>query len=557
MASPEYCMRGLAPDRVVLYEGLSRHGLLLRAKALRTPLSFSRRRESSEKKRKSEKQKRVIPAQAGIRVANSCLLYYAVLLSYARLFLSGWDVFMSTEKTNQSWGGRFSEPVDAFVARFTASVDFDKRLYRHDIMGSLAHARMLTKVGVLNADELRAIEEGLGAIQQEIEAGEFEWRTALEDVHMNIEARLTERIGITGKKLHTGRSRNDQVATDIRLWLRDEIDSILGELTRLQQGLLELAEREADTIMPGFTHLQTAQPVTFGHHLLAWFEMLSRDHERLVDCRKRTNRMPLGSAALAGTTYPIDRSITCQLLGFEAISGNSLDGVSDRDFAIEFCAAASLAMMHLSRFSEELVMWASAQFNFINLPDRFCTGSSIMPQKKNPDVPELVRGKSGRVFGALTGLLTLMKGQPLAYNKDNQEDKEPLFDAADTLRDSLRAFADMVPAIEPRRDVMRVAALRGFSTATDLADYLVGKGIPFRTCHDIVGRAVGYGVEQGKDLAEMSLDELRQFSDQIGEDVYQVLTLEGSVNARNHFGGTAPAQVRAAVVRGRQLLAAR
>ena len=462
-----------------------------------------------------------------------------------------------TEQTNQSWGGRFSEPVDAFVARFTASVEFDQRLYRHDIMGSLAHARMLTKVGVLTEDELKAIEEGLSAIQQEIEAGEFDWRVDLEDVHMNIEARLTERIGITGKKLHTGRSRNDQVATDIRLWLRDEIDLILAEITRLQQGLLELAEREADTIMPGFTHLQTAQPVTFGHHLLAWFEMLSRDYERLVDCRKRTNRMPLGSAALAGTTYPIDRSITCELLGFEAISGNSLDGVSDRDFAIEFCAAASLAMMHLSRFSEELVMWASAQFNFINLPDRFCTGSSIMPQKKNPDVPELVRGKSGRVLGALMGLLTLMKSQPLAYNKDNQEDKEPLFDAADTLRDSLRAFADMVPAIEPRREVMREAALRGFSTATDLADYLVGKGIPFRTCHDIVGRAVGYGVEQGKDLAEMSLDELRQFSDQIGEDVYQVLTLEGSVNARNHLGGTAPAQVREAVARGRTLLEAR
>lgn len=462
-----------------------------------------------------------------------------------------------TEQTNQAWGGRFSEPVDAFVARFTASVDFDQRLYRHDIMGSLAHAKMLTQVGVLTADELKAIEEGLTAIQQEIEAGQFEWRTDLEDVHMNIEARLTERIGITGKKLHTGRSRNDQVATDIRLWLRDEIDIILAEITRLQQGLLELAEREADTIMPGFTHLQTAQPVTFGHHLLAWFEMLSRDYERLVDCRKRTNRMPLGSAALAGTTYPIDRTVTCELLGFEAISGNSLDGVSDRDFAIEFCAAASLAMMHLSRFSEELVMWASAQFNFINLPDRFCTGSSIMPQKKNPDVPELVRGKSGRVFGALTGLLTLMKGQPLAYNKDNQEDKEPLFDAADTLRDSLRAFADMVPAIEPRREVMREAALRGFSTATDLADYLVGKGIPFRTCHDIVGRAVGYGVEQSKDLAEMSLDELRQFSDQIGEDVYQVLTLEGSVNARNHIGGTAPAQVRLAVARGRELLAGR
>ena len=462
-----------------------------------------------------------------------------------------------TEKTNQSWGGRFSEPVDAFVARFTASVEFDQRLYRHDIIGSLAHDKKLTNVGVLAEDELKAIEEGLSAIQQEIEAGEFDWRVDLEDVHMNIEARLTERIGITGKKLHTGRSRNDQVATDIRLWLRDEIDLILAEITRLQQGLLELAEREADTIMPGFTHLQTAQPVTFGHHLLAWFEMLSRDHERLVDCRKRTNRMPLGSAALAGTTYPIDRSITCELLGFEAISGNSLDGVSDRDFAIEFCAAASLAMMHLSRFSEELVMWASAQFNFINLPDRFCTGSSIMPQKKNPDVPELVRGKSGRVFGALMGLLTLMKSQPLAYNKDNQEDKEPLFDAADTLRDSLRAFADMVPAIEPRREVMREAALRGFSTATDLADYLVGKGIPFRTCHDIVGRAVGYGVEQGKDLAEMSLDELRQFSDQIGDDVYQVLTLEGSVNARNHLGGTAPAQVRQAVSRGRELLATR
>lgn len=463
----------------------------------------------------------------------------------------------NTEKTNQSWGGRFSEPVDAFVARFTASVDFDKRLYRHDIMGSLAHAKMLTGVGVLNQDELKAIEEGLAAIQQEIEAGEFDWRVDLEDVHMNIEARLTDRIGITGKKLHTGRSRNDQVATDIRLWLRDEIDIILGEITRLQQGLLELAEREADTVMPGFTHLQTAQPVTFGHHLLAWFEMLSRDYERLVDCRKRTNRMPLGSAALAGTTYPIDRELTCRLLGFEAISGNSLDGVSDRDFAIEFCAAASLAMMHLSRFSEELVMWASAQFNFINLPDRFCTGSSIMPQKKNPDVPELIRGKSGRVFGALSGLLVLMKSQPLAYNKDNQEDKEPLFDAADTLRDSLRAFADMVPAIEPKREFMREAALRGFSTATDLADYLVRQGLPFRDCHEIVGLAVRYGVEQGKDLAEMTLDELRQFSDKISQDVFEVLTLEGSVNARDHIGGTAPAQVRQAIARGRQLLAER
>jgi argininosuccinate lyase len=464
---------------------------------------------------------------------------------------------MSQEKTNQSWGGRFSEPVDAFVARFTASVEFDKRLYRHDIQGSIAHASMLARVGVLSEAERDAIVEGLKQIQGEIEAGQFDWRVDLEDVHMNIEARLTDRIGSTGKKLHTGRSRNDQVATDIRLWLRDEIDLILAEVTRLQQGLLEQAEREAETIMPGFTHLQTAQPVTFGHHLLAWFEMLSRDHERLLDCRKRTNRMPLGSAALAGTTYPIQRQISAELLGFEAVSGNSLDGVSDRDFAIEFCAAASLAMMHLSRFSEELVLWTSAQFQFIELPDRFCTGSSIMPQKKNPDVPELVRGKSGRVFGALTGLLTLMKGQPLAYNKDNQEDKEPLFDTADTLRDSLRAFADMIPALKPKRQVMREAALRGFSTATDLADYLVRKGLPFRDCHEIVGHAVKYGVDSRKDLAEMSLEELRRFSPQIDQDVFAVLTLEGSVQARDHIGGTAPDQVRAAVARGRTLLAAR
>ena len=464
---------------------------------------------------------------------------------------------MSKEKTNQSWGGRFSEPVDAFVARFTASVDFDQRLYRHDIMGSIAHATMLAKVGVLTNDERDTVIAGLQAIEKEIEAGQFVWSTELEDVHMNIEARLTEQVGIVGKKLHTGRSRNDQVATDIRLWLRDEIDLILSQLTRLQEGLLGLAQEHAETIMPGFTHLQTAQPVTFGHHMLAWFEMLSRDYERLVDCRKRTNRMPLGSAALAGTTYPIDREMTCELLGFEAVSGNSLDGVSDRDFAIEFCAAASIAMMHLSRFSEELVLWTSAQFQFIDLPDRFCTGSSIMPQKKNPDVPELVRGKSGRVFGALMGLLTLMKGQPLAYNKDNQEDKEPLFDAADTLRDSLRAFADMVPAIVPKQEMMREAALRGFSTATDLADYLVGKGLPFRDCHEIVGHAVGYGVKTGKDLAQMSLAELQQFSSHIADDVFEVLTLEGSVNARNHIGGTAPAQVRAAVQRGRDLLSNR
>lgn len=464
---------------------------------------------------------------------------------------------MSTDKTNQSWGGRFSEPVDAFVARFTASVTFDQRLYRHDIMGSVAHATMLAKVGVLTDAERDSIIEGLNTIQSEIEAGTFDWRIDLEDVHMNIEARLTDRIGVTGKKLHTGRSRNDQVATDIRLWLRDEIDVILAEITRLQVGKAGHDGLGFALCLLQQAFLQTAQPVTFGHHMLAWFEMLSRDYERLVDCRKRTNRMPLGSAALAGTTYPIDREYTAQLLGFDAVGGNSLDNVSDRDFAIEFCAAASIAMMHLSRFSEELVLWTSAQFQFIDLPDRFCTGSSIMPQKKNPDVPELVRGKSGRVFGALMGLLTLMKGQPLAYNKDNQEDKEPLFDAADTLRDSLRAFADMIPAIKPKHAIMREAALRGFSTATDLADYLVRRGLPFRDCHEIVGHAVKYGVETGKDLAEMSLEELRQFSDQIEDDVFAVLTLEGSVNARNHIGGTAPAQVKAAVARGKALLANR
>ena len=462
-----------------------------------------------------------------------------------------------SNKTNQQWGGRFSEPTDAFVARFTASVDFDKRLYKQDIQGSVAHARMLTKVGVLTQAECDDIVRGLGEIRVEIERGEFEWSVALEDVHMNIEAALTQKIGITGKKLHTGRSRNDQVATDIRLYLRDETDLILEEITRLQQGLLDLAEREADTVMPGFTHLQTAQPVTFGHHLMAWFEMLSRDYDRFVDGRKRINSLPLGAAALAGTTYPIDRHYTAELLKFSAPAGNSLDAVSDRDFAIEFCSASSLLLMHMTRMSEELVLWASAQFNFVNLPDRFCTGSSIMPQKKNPDVPELVRGKSGRVFGHLFSLLTLMKSQPLAYNKDNQEDKEPLFDTVDTVKGCLRAFADMVPALEAKKDVMREAALRGFSTATDLADYLVRKGVAFRDAHEIVGLSVAYGIKTGKDLGQMELAELRQFSDVIESDVFDVLTLEGSVSARDHIGGTAPNQVRNAVEVGRQLLASR
>jgi len=464
---------------------------------------------------------------------------------------------MSNSTTNQSWGGRFSEATDAFVARFTASVNFDQRMYRQDIRGSLAHATMLARVGVLNDEELKAITEGLEQVTADIESGNFQWSEALEDVHMNIEAVLTNNIGITGKKLHTGRSRNDQVATDIRLWLRDEMDLIAAEITRLQQGLLTLAEKNADTIMPGFTHLQTAQPVTFGHHLMAWFEMMDRDFGRLKDCRARMNRSPLGAAALAGTTYPIDRHLTASLLDFDSPTENSLDSVSDRDFAIEFCAFGSLLMTHLSRFSEELVLWTSAQFNFIDLPDRFCTGSSIMPQKKNPDVPELVRGKTGRVNGHLISLLTLMKSQPLAYNKDNQEDKEPLFDTVDTLRDCLRAFADMIPAIEANKDVMAEAARRGFYTATDLADYLVRKGIPFRDSHEIVGSAVAYGIKEKKDLSEMSLDELQQFSDQIEQDIFDVLTLEGSVSARNHIGGTAPQQVKAAVARAREKLSQR
>ena len=456
------------------------------------------------------------------------------------------------ENSNQQWGGRFSEGVDAFVARFTASIDFDRRLYKHDIAGSIAHARMLEQAGLLTPDELQAILDGLAAIQTDIEADKIDWSVELEDIHMNIEARLTDRIGDAGKKLHTGRSRNDQIATDIRLWLRDEIDLIDQELVRFQNGLLDLAEREANTIMPGFTHLQTAQPVTFGHHLMAWFEMLVRDRERLADCRKRVNVSPLGAAALAGTTYPIDRDYTAQQLGFDRPSRNSLDSVSDRDFAIEFCSVGALIMTHLSRMSEELVLWTSAQFNFIDLPDRFCTGSSIMPQKKNPDVPELVRGKTGRVNGHLISLLTLMKSQPLAYNKDNQEDKEPLFDTVDTLKDCLRAFADMVPYIESKKDNMEEAARRGFSTATDLADYLVRKGMPFRNAHEVVGKSVAYGIEQGKDLSEMTLDELNVFSDSIESDVFDVLTLEGSVSSRNHIGGTAPEQVLQAVKNARQ-----
>ena len=451
--------------------------------------------------------------------------------------------------TSKLWGGRFSEATDSFVQRFTASVSFDQRMAKQDIAGSLAHARMLAATGILNDEELASIERGLEQVAGEIERGEFNWSVELEDVHMNIEARLTELIGVTGKKLHTGRSRNDQVATDIRLYLRGAIDAIGAELTRLQRGVVEKASQYTDTVMPGFTHLQTAQPVAFGHHLLAWNEMLERDYGRLMDCRERMNQSPLGAAALAGTTYPIDREQTAAALGFDRPTENSLDSVSDRDFAIEFCAFAALTMTHLSRMSEELVLWTSAQFNFIELPDRFCTGSSIMPQKKNPDVPELVRGKVGRVNGHLVSLLTLMKSQPLAYNKDNQEDKEPLFDAIDTVLDSLRAFADMVPAIEAQPEPMREAARRGFSTATDLADYLVRKGLPFRDAHEVVGKAVAEGVATDTDLSDMPLATLQQFHPDIGEDVFEMLTLEGSLAARDHLGGTAPAQVAAAAKR--------
>lgn len=465
---------------------------------------------------------------------------------------------MSEDKANSPadklWGGRFAESTDAFVEEFTASINFDKRLYKHDLQGSRAHARMLGKAGILTEEDVVAILSGLDEIEADIETGKIEWSVSLEDIHMNLEARLTDRIGIAGKKLHTGRSRNDQIATDIRLWLREQIDEISHEIRRLQTALTDLAEREADTILPGFTHLQVAQPITFGHHMLAWFEMLQRDYERLQDCRKRVNIMPLGAAALAGTTYPIEREYSAELLGFDYPARNSLDAVSDRDFAIEFNAAAALIMMHLSRFSEELVVWTSAQFDFIRLPDRFCTGSSIMPQKKNPDVPELVRGKSGRVYGHLISLLTLMKSQPLAYNKDNQEDKEPLFDTVDTLFGSLRAFADMMPHVQPKAGKMRQAAMQGFSTATDLADYLVVKGLPFRDAHEVVGSAVALGVETGRDLSEMALEELQQFSAIIEADVFDVLTLEGSVAARNHLGGTAPEQVQQQVRLARELL---
>ena len=460
---------------------------------------------------------------------------------------------MTTEK-NKTWSGRFHEPVAELVKKYTASVGFDQRLAEFDIQGSLAHARMLGAQGIISAADLRAIEQGLEVIRQEIRNGNFEWSLDLEDVHLNIEKRLTDKIGDAGKRLHTGRSRNDQVATDIRLWLRAVTDDAIQGVRSLQASLLDLAEAHVDTIMPGFTHLQVAQPVTFGHHLLAYFEMLQRDAGRLADARKRINRLPLGAAALAGTSYPIDRDMVAKELGFDGVCENSLDAVSDRDFAIEFTVAAALIMTHLSRLSEELILWSSPRFGFIDIADRFCTGSSIMPQKKNPDVPELVRGKTGRVNGHLVSLLTLMKGQPLAYNKDNQEDKEPLFDTADTLLVTLQIYADMMRGIKVNKEAMRKAAAEGFATATDLADYLVKKGMPFRDAHEVVALAVRHASDQGCDLADLPLAELQKFSEQIAEDVASVLTLEGSVASRNHVGGTAPEQVQRAIQKARQHL---
>ncbi|HEY8360503.1 MAG TPA: argininosuccinate lyase [Ramlibacter sp.] len=450
---------------------------------------------------------------------------------------------------SEAWSALFSEPMSDLVKRYTASVFFDKRLWQADIEGSLAHATMLERQGVIGAADLESIRKGMAQIRSEIEAGAFEWKLDLEDVHLNIEARLTQLVGDAGKRLHTGRSRNDQVATDVRLWLRGEIDLIAELLVGLQKALLVLADKNVEVVLPGFTHLQVAQPVSFGHHMLAYVEMFARDHERVLDVRKRVNRLPLGAAALAGTSYPLDREFVAQQLGMEGVCQNSLDAVSDRDFAIEFAAAASLVMVHVSRMSEELILWMSQNFSFIRIADRFTTGSSIMPQKKNPDVPELARGKTGRVVGHLMGLITLMKGQPLAYNKDNQEDKEPLFDTVDTLKDTLRIFAEMAEGITVMPEAMERAALRGYATATDLADYLVKKGLPFRDAHETVAHAVKAAVSHNCDLTELPLAVLQQFNPAIEKDVYDVMSLRGSLNARNTLGGTAPAQVRAQIAR--------
>ncbi|MBW8828502.1 MAG: argininosuccinate lyase [Burkholderiales bacterium] len=458
------------------------------------------------------------------------------------------------DKKSEAWSALFSEPMSELVKRYTSSVFFDKRMWRADIAGSLAHAQMLSAQGIIGANDLAAIQKGMAQITEEIESERFEWKLDLEDVHLNIEARLTQLVGDAGKRLHTGRSRNDQVATDVRLWLREEIDTLAPLLRQMQMALIEVADQNVDTILPGFTHMQVAQPVSFAHHLLAYVEMFSRDEHRLADVRKRVNHLPLGAAALAGTSYPLDREMVAKSLGFDGVCQNSLDAVSDRDFAIEFSSFASITMMHVSRLAEEIVLWMSQNFSFIDLADRYCTGSSIMPQKRNPDVAELARGKSGRVVGHLMGLLTLMKGQPLTYNKDNQEDKEPLFDTVDTVRDTLRIMSEMVGGITVKKDAMERAALKGYATATDLADYLVKKGLPFRDAHEVVAHAVKSAIHLGRDLSELPLESLQAFNASIGQDVFEVLTLRGSLNARNVLGGTAPAQVRAQLARHRARL---
>ena len=460
----------------------------------------------------------------------------------------------SNKKNRETWSGRFEEPVSKLVQRYTASVEFDQRLAEYDIQGSSAHAQMLADSEIITAKDLAKIEKGLRQIQKEIHNGTFDWRLELEDVHLNIEKRLTTLIGDAGKRLHTARSRNDQIATDVRLYMRASIDDIIKLITAMQLSILDLAEENVNTVMPGLTHLQIAQPISFGHHLMAYFEMLKRDKERLSDCRKRVNILPLGAAALAGTSYPINRKMVAKKLGFDDICKNSLDAVSDRDFTIEFCACSTLIMTHLSRLSEELILWMSPLFGFIQLDDRFCTGSSIMPQKKNPDVPELVRGKTGRVNGNLIALLTLMKGQPLAYNKDNQEDKEPLFDTVDTLSETLRIYADMLKGVHVDVNAMRSAAMRGYSTATDLADYLTKKGVPFRDSHETVAKAVRTAEKKGCDLSEFTLSELQKFSQLIEKDIFSILTLDGSMKSRNHTGGTAPSQVRKAIKSARKNL---
>jgi argininosuccinate lyase len=456
--------------------------------------------------------------------------------------------------TSPLWSGRFSEPAAELAQRFTASIAFDRRLAAFDIEASIAHSRMLHATGIISKTDLAAIEKGLGQIRAEIAAGNFPWSDALEDVHTNIERRLTELVGEPGKRLHTARSRNDQVATDVRLFLRNAIDEAAAHVRALQRALLDLADVHSETVMPGYTHLQVAQPVSFGHHLLAYFEMLARDAQRLADCRRRLNRLPLGAAALAGTSFPIDRLMVAKDLGFDGVCENSIDAVSDRDFAIEYCACAALAMTHLSRLCEELIIWANPRFGFVEIADGFSTGSSIMPQKKNPDVAELVRGKSGRVTGHLVALLTLMKGQPLAYNRDNQEDKEPLFDTVDTLNASLAVLAEMLPGIKVNREAMAAAARQGHATATDLAEYLVRKGVPFREAHEAVAQAVRFAESRGCELAELKLAELQRFSSAIGKDVHAALTLEGSLKSRSHLGGTAPVRVKAAIAKARKSL---